>query len=93
MRSNKLVRYSETFAVTTLNATYETTHNLTCLVLDIWPEKTCQERTRNDLYQNFTLCRQMISEIFKATTALLLLFAFYLDIPLIAITVALVYNL
>ena len=28
----------------------------------------------------------------KATTALLLLFAFYLDIPLIAITVALVYN-
>ena len=88
MRSIKLVRYSETFAVTTLNATYETTHNLTCLVLDIWPEKTCQERTRNDLYQNFTLCRQ----IFKATTALLLLFAFYQDIPLIAITVALVYN-
>ena len=92
MRSIKLVRYSETFAVTTLNSTYEATHDLKCLVLEIWPEKTGQGITRNDLYQYFTLWRQMIFEIFKATTALLLLSTFYLDLPLIAITVALVYK-
>ena len=92
MRSIKLVRYSETFAVTTLNSTNEATHDLKCLVLEIWPEKTGQGTTRNDLYQYCTLWRQMIFEIFKATTALLLLSTFYLDLPLIAITVALVYK-
>ena len=78
--------------MTTLNSTYEATHDLKCLVLEIWPEKTGQGITRNDLYQYCTLWRQMIFEIFKATTALLLLSTFYLDLPLIAITVALVYK-
>ena len=63
MRSNKLVRYSETFAVTTLTATYEATHDLKCLVLEIWPEKSGQGITRNDLYQYCTVYTMQANDI------------------------------